>query len=161
MLLIGIDNGVSGSVAILTRLGKVLYYKKIVVRKELSYTKTVQHITRIDVPSLYTLLKQFKEKDKHLICFMERPMTGPFLKIKSIISGMRALEATLIVLERLCIPYRYIDSKEWQGALLPKGVKKGENKKAAVSIARRLFPKIKTKDADGLLIAEYARRQFK
>jgi hypothetical protein len=76
-------------------------------------------------------------------------------------SALRALEATLIVIEQLELPYQYIDSKEWQKALLPHGLKREELKKAAIDIAKRLFPQftnLSSGQADALLIAEYARR---
>ena len=76
--------------------------------------------------------------------------------------AVRAFEATIVALEQLHIPYQYIDSKEWQKALLPKGCKGKELKKASHDIATRLFPVItlkKNEDADGLLIAEYAKRK--
>ena len=72
------------------------------------------------------------------------------------------LEATIIVLELLKIPFEYIDSKAWQRELLPKGLRKEELKKASLDVGRRLFPQIdwtKFKDADGLLIAEWGRRK--
>lgn len=159
MLIIGIDNGVTGTVAILSRMGRLKLYMPMPVIKELSYTKTKQHISRISHASLSTILRTWKDKDKHCICYIERPMLNPG-RFKASVSALRALEATLVVLEQLRIPYRYIDSKEWQGALLPKGLAGNELKKAAVDVARRLFPNVKTKDADGLLIAEYARRQY-
>jgi len=59
-------------------------------------------------------------------------------------------------------PYEYIDSKEWQKVLLPKGIKgSDELKKASLDIGKRMFPTLKIKkDADGLLIAEYLRRKY-
>ena len=70
----------------------------------------------------------------------------------------------MIILESLDIPYYYIDSKEWQKELLPKHSKKDIDLKfMACEVAKRMFPKLfrkrKIKDADGLLIAEYARRK--
>lgn len=58
----------------------------------------------------------------------------------------------------------YCDSKHWQRILLPKGAKGPELKKASMDIGCRLFPEHeklirKHKDADGLLIAEWARRE--
>jgi hypothetical protein len=77
------------------------------------------------------------------------------------LSAIRALEATLIALEESKLPYEYIDSKEWQKHLLPKGLKgSDELKKASLDIGKRLFPSLELKkDADGVLIAEYLRRK--
>ena len=56
----------------------------------------------------------------------------------------------------------YVDSKDWQKVLLPKGTKgSDELKKASLDIGNRLFPQFadnKHKDRDGILIAEYGRR---
>jgi len=80
-------------------------------------------------------------------------------------SAMRTLEAEVLILESLKIPYMYCDSKEWQKELLPFGTKSTpELKKASMDIGCRLFPEHevlikKHKDADGILIAEWARRK--
>jgi hypothetical protein len=67
----------------------------------------------------------------------------------------------LIALEESQWAYEYIDSKEWQKSLLPKGLKGSEElKKASLDVGKRLFPSLDIKkDADGLLIAEYLRRK--
>jgi len=151
---IGIDNGVTGHVAVVSEDGRVLHYAPVPTKKELSYTKKVQHITRIDNPALRKLLRKYKMKGLTKVV-IERPLVTP-KRFKASLSAMRALESVLVAIEHLKLPYQYIDSKEWQKALLPDKVK--ETKKAAVQVAGRLFPDVDTKDADALLIAEYARR---
>lgn len=153
IIILAIDNGVTGSIAVLDREGNVKLFEPTPTKKEQSYTKTKQNITRIDVNKLKKLLTL----DEPCKCWIERPLVNPG-RFKATISAMRALEATLIVLEELQIPFSFVDSKQWQRVLLPSGLEKGQTKKAAVDIARRMFPKIVTKDADALLIAEYARR---
>ncbi|MDA3809619.1 MAG: hypothetical protein PF518_04730 [Spirochaetaceae bacterium] len=80
------------------------------------------------------------------------------------LSAIRCLEATIIAFEMYDIPYQYCDSKQWQKELLPAGIKgTPELKKASADIGCRLFPEHeeliqKHGDADGLLIAEWARR---
>ena len=93
------------------------------------------------------------------------------------ISAARALEATLIVLEQFKIPFRYVDSKEWQHEMLPKGlqdripkgtksemtkakkVRRAERKMASRDIGKRAFPHLDfPEDADSILMAEWARR---
>ena len=49
---------------------------------------------------------------------IERPMVNP-KRFEATVSALRALEATLIVLESLNIGKEYCDSKGWQKALLP------------------------------------------
>ena len=57
----------------------------------------------------------------------------------------------------------YVDSKKWQKALLPIGIKGSEElKKASLEVGKKLFPTINFKgfkDADALLIAEFYRRR--
>ena len=78
-------------------------------------------------------------------------------------TAMRCFEAELTALEMSGIRFMFIDSKEWQKELLPKGISGSEElKKASLDIGNRLFPQfkgVKHKDRDGILIAEYARRK--
>ena len=158
MIFVGIDNGVSGSIGIITETG-ILYFKTP-IKRELNYTKTKKWIHRIDKLALQTILQNNIQKEK-VIIGLERPMVNPG-RFQATTSALRALEATLIVLEELGYSYRYLDSKEWQKVLLPKDLKGEELKEASLSIGKRLFPSIDFKgfkDADGLLIAEYLRKQ--
>jgi hypothetical protein len=71
-----------------------------------------------------------------------------------------ALESTLNVIELLKIPFSYIDSKEWQKALLPSGLEKQELKFASLNVGERLYPNINLSsfdDCDGLLLAHYCK----
>lgn len=171
---LGIDNGATGTISICV-YGEISHFP-MPVKKELSYTKKKQYVSRIDISKLKRILEDFLilrdkkgnpdfTKERDIFCLLERPMINP-LRFKQSISAARALESVLIVLEDLVIPYQYIDSREWQKMFIPTGIlnlkskkKSTELKRAAVSIAKRLFPKIKTKDADSLLIMEYARRK--
>lgn len=109
---------------------------------------------------LHDLLVEYK--GTNILAVIERPFVNPSM-FKSTLSAIRALEATLVILEHIGIPIRYIDSKEWQKELLPEGTKgTTELKKASLDIASRMFPTHidtikKQKDGDGILIAEYAR----
>lgn len=160
MIYIGIDNGVTGSVGVVKDNGRYQFYKTPCFMEQ-NYTKTKGNISRIDHDAFYFLLKPYA--NKKCKAFLERPMVNPG-RYKATISAIRALESSLIIIEALHIPYEYVDSKGWQKELLPKGTKGvNELKKASVDIGCRLFPKFKNiirqhKDADGLLIAEYARR---
>ena len=161
--IIGIDNGVTGSIAILSASGTLEFHQALPVKSEQSYTKTKQNITRADVPKVREILDAQRLRPHcNNLAVIERPMINPG-RFKATLSAMRCLEATLIVLEEFGIPYRYIDSKEWQKEMLPKGCEKDELKAAAVDIAQRLFPAAKATlvTADSLLIAEYARRTYK
>lgn len=158
MIYIGLDNGVTGSVGII--IDDMAIYKPTPVRKCLNYTKAKSWITRVDGPLLENFLRDFSGRPCQ--CLIERPMVNPG-RWKATVSALRALETTQTVLEGLKIPYAFLDSKEWQKKLLPAGLEKEELKLASLQVGMRLFPKVdwkKFKDADGLLIAEYARRFY-
>jgi hypothetical protein len=163
MLFIGIDNGVTNNgIGVLNERGEARLYP-LPIKKELSYTKEAKHISRIDFDLLRVLFGEivgdFNEPDVKV--GLERPMVNS-TRFNASMSAIRALEATLIALEDAQWPYEYIDSKEWQKVLLPKGIKgSDELKKASLDIGKRMFPTLKIKkDADGLLIAEYLRRKY-
>ena len=149
---IGIDNGVSGSIGIITI--DAHYYLRTPVKKELNYTKTKQWLHRINGVELKKILSIHTDIVGIAI---ERPMINPG-RFKATVSAIRALEATLIVIESLQLPYQYLDSKSWQKALLPHNLEKEELKEASLQIGKRMFPKIDFtgfSDADGILIAAY------
>lgn len=159
---VGIDNGVSGTIGAIYELSGDYFFQKVPVKSEQSYTKKKQNITRINHNRLYLDLRfMMGENNECARVMMERPFTGQFNKANT--SAGRALESTLIALERLNISFQYMDSKEWQKHLLPRGLKGGDLKKASLDIACRLFPKYRDLivahgDGDGILIAEYLRR---
>ena len=155
---IGIDNGVTGSIGILDNKNYSEFIKVPTITQQ-SYTKAKQMITRVDYPGLMVRLIGYD----HVKVLIERPMVNP-TRFKASQSALRCLEAVLIAVEACGYAYEYIDSKEWQKVMLPRGTKgTPELKKASVDIGCRLFPQykesiVKHKDADGLLIAEYAKR---
>lgn len=161
MISIGIDNGVTGTTGIITPSTTVFF--KNPTKSEQNYTKKKGNISRINTPAFYVLLRPFKGLNVHVM--MERPMVNP-TRFAATASALRALEATLNIVERLGFAYSYVDSKEWQKVLLPIGAKGDQLKVDSKNIGCRLFPQHtaliqKHKDADGILIAEYCRRKFK
>ena len=154
---IGIDNGCSGTIGIIK--GSDIRFLKTPTKSELSYTKAKQYITRIDFDKLNELFDEYKDDEVSVL--VERPLVNP-MRFKATVSGTRSLESTLISIEQHKFRYKYIDSKEWQKALLPSGLKGIELKHASLDVGKRLFPKLefgKIKDADGILIAEYLKRK--
>ena len=164
-LYIGIDNGVSGSIGwsgvCSSRLVRVHVFgqSRTPIFSQQNYTKAKGNITRIDSNQFRFMIKQLTRNNNTLV-LIERPMVNPG-RFKATISAIRALEATQVILERLELPYQFIDSKEWQKGILPSGVKGStELKQAGLDIAKRIFPTVVCKpDADGILIAEWARRK--
>jgi hypothetical protein len=161
-LYIGIDNGISGTIGCICN--NQTWFFETPIKKEQNYTKAKANISRIDFNKLESkFIEILKESNcDNVICLIERPMVNP-TRFKATTSALRALEATLNVVESLDLPYQYEDSKKWQRELLPKGSQKEQLKKDSLDIGCRLFPQhkeliIKHKDADGILMAEYAKR---
>jgi hypothetical protein len=154
---IGIDNGVTGSIGIIPPDSTNTQFYLTPVFSTLNYTKEKKNVTRIDVLQLNVLFHNIVNP----LAILERPMVNPG-RFQATASALRALEAMLITLERYSIPYMFIDSKQWQKEMLPKGLKGSDVlKKASLDIGKRLFPQFKEMyktDADGMLMAEWARR---
>ncbi len=151
-MIIGIDNGTTGTIAILDE--GLVFFGKVPTKKEFSYTKKKQKVTRIDTKKLRELLDLPPSK-----VIIERPLVNPGM-FKATVSGVRALEAVLIVAEEAGHTVSYIDSKEWQKAMLPAGSKGKQLKKASLEVGNKLYPQVqsyKHPDRDGLLIAEYSK----
>ena len=166
---VGIDNGVTGTCGVITvdyEKGSVStdFFLTPTIR-ELSYQKSKKaYRTRLDFPKMKTYLLGLKESSERIILAMERPLINA-TRFTASLSAIAFLEAMLIILEDLEIPFSYIDSKEWQKELLPAGIKgSDEQKKASMNVGCRLFPEHreliqKHKDADGILIAEHLHRK--
>lgn len=154
---VGLDNGVSGSVGIVGNDIESVFVKTP-VKKEQDYTKKKKIVTRLDYSDFMELFRKYNKND---ICVLvERPLLNPSKFVAST-SALRCHEAELIMLEIMGVRHMFIDSKEWQRVLLPKGCAGEELKKASLDIGNRLFPQfvdVKHPDRDGILIAEYARR---
>lgn len=167
---VGIDNGTTGSIGVVNVDGSYSAYCSTPTKKAQNYTKEKKEVTRIDVDALEQTLKPYSSG----YVFLERPMVNP-MRFVATVSAVRALEATLIVLEKLKIPFEYLDSKKWQHLLLPSGiwkvstttngrvVQKADSKtlkKASKDVVTRMFANVEISgDGEGLLIAEYGRRQ--
>lgn len=157
----GIDNGVTGSITVLYADGTFTYIKMPSI-KQRNYTKTRAFLHRVDFPRLAKFLTNIATTNQVVLAVMERPMVNPKRWIAST-SALRCLEATQIALEMAGIPYTFIDSKAWQGEFLPKGtVGSEELKKASDALARKKYPvyNFKNGEGDSTHIAEYAKKHF-
>jgi hypothetical protein len=162
---IGIDNGSSGSIGIIEVNGFVTKSAFIAtpVIEVLNYTKEPSKLKRIDWRSL------IKNLPKKGIVLLERPMVNPKAFVATQ-SALRALEATLIVLEYLGYErdktYFFIDSKEWQREFISSGVIGHDAmKEASKQVGIEMFPSNrafieKHGDADGLLISSYCQMKY-
>ena len=153
---VGIDNGVTGGITILNTDGSVRVHSVTPVKRCMNYTKKKAFIHRVDSSIFRTLLVQ---AGGNTFVMIERPMVNPG-RFGATISAIRCLEATELILEELQIPYQFVDSKEWQKALLPSGLKKEELKFAADSVAHRLYPRLKVVNSDCLLLALYCKNKM-
>lgn len=158
---IGIDNGVSGSIAIISQDEVKLFPTP--VKKHRKYTQEEKFLNRIIVRDFAKILVQNVHDDnlQDIITVIERPMVDP-KRFNASISAIRAFEATLIVLEELDFPYMTVDSKTWQKRFLPADAKGVMKKTASKSIGIERFPSLekeikKQKDADALFIALWAK----
>lgn len=154
---IGIDNGVSGTIALIS--ADRTEFIKTPVEKVQDYTKAKKIISRLDALSFKAFLDGVEPSQTFAL--IERPMVNP-TRFAATASALRCHEAMLIVIELLGIPYAFCDSKEWQREMLPKGFPDGETKFFSLQVGNRLFPQFrefKHPDRDALLIAEYARRK--
>jgi hypothetical protein len=137
---LGIDNGVTGSLALIT--DDDITFMPTPVKVEQSYTRAKANITRVDIHILLAVLDAWTSnlnKDNIRI-FFERPMVNPG-RFKATVSALRSLEASLIAVEYLKLPHVYIDSKQWQRDMLPKGCTGPDLKTASVDIGCRIFPR--------------------
>lgn len=155
---VGIDNGVSGSIGIVGE-GIEPIFIKTPTKREQDYTKSKKIVTRLDYSMFMSLFSGLNKNDVCVI--IERPLVNP-TRFNATVSALRCHESELIMIELLGCKHMFIDSKEWQKVMLPKGCAGDELKKASLDIGNRLFPQfedVKHPDRDGILIAEYARRR--
>jgi hypothetical protein len=154
---IGWDNGIGNISAVWN--DKPAEYEITPIKKCINYTKKVAYISRLDRNKTKDIILSWVENLMPIIC-IERPMVNPG-RFKATASGLRVVEAQECLLEDLGLPYRFIDSKEWQKVMLPANIKGPETKTASMAVGVRLFPHLQSKfkgDADSLLMAEYMRR---
>lgn len=147
---LGVDNGASGSIGIITHDEAFIVTTPTKVQQD--YTKKKQNITRLDFDKFYDLLDSFP------FCFvgLERPMVNA-TRFKASISGIRIFEAQIVAIERLKIPYIVLDSKAWQKEFFPEKYESGKTKELSNQVGMRIFPKLvnPAKDYDAILIAQF------
>ena len=169
---IGIDNGVSGTIGIVS--GTFYDTFKTKTYSQQSYTMKKKKISRLDFVALDSFLQELC-KISPVVALLENPATTNSFNVVS--SSMRCFEATLIALEINGIEYTTCTAGSWQKIFIPEAIAKNkelkgdkhrkertENLKTASMVEGiKLCPTKKefiTKhgDADGLLIAEHLRR---
>lgn len=156
---IGIDNGVSGSIG----LSPEPYFVLTPVIEEFNYASSKgSKLHRIDTIKLRSFLDEWVHRNPSKI-ILERPMVNP-VRFQATASALRAFEATLVVVKDLLnLPFEVIDSKKWQRYFFPEVKGSADLKQASKQKGIELFPSLAREisahgDADGILIAEWARR---
>ena len=168
IIYVGIDNGVTGSIGAVNKDGSRTWFYETPVFKGQDFTKEKQNLNRLEVQEFEGIIKEITHFGRipqpQSRFFIERPMINP-TRFRATLSAVRCLEATLIALTLIGnFRYEFVDSKQFQNLLLPKGTKGAAAlKKASKEVGLRLFPEHaelieRHKDADGILIAEAARR---
>lgn len=154
---ISIDNGTTGSIAILSPDGS---FFEPIPTKEALFGKAGKVVKRIDHADLDSMIKGRTAPNWTITAYIERPFTGSAMMINTTVLSARAHEAVCIVLEQLGIGYETVDSKPWQAAML--GAIKGsaELKKASKLRGMQMYPALAAAikdhgDADSLLMAHY------
>lgn len=158
---IAIDNGVTGSIAIIGPDG--VFFEPVPTKEQL-IGKAGKVVRRIDHVELAGWMHGQLEQARYIRAYIERPFTGSAMMINTTVLSARAHEAVSIVLEQLGIGYETVDSKPWQASML--GAIKGSPalKKASMLRGMQMFPAHAKAirdhgDADSLLMAQYYHNQ--
>ena len=175
MYILGIDNGVTGSIAMMDHSGKIVMHSPVPVYKEQKWTKpktqklktktklVYDEITMIDADALQRMLVKYTSTISDIHCFLERPAISyaAAWSMKTSISAAMSWAYVVYILKKLQIPRTDIDSKDWQKQLIPeamgvnnkeymKTLKAGERNKllkdAAYDLAKTLYPPLNSKD---------------
>lgn len=160
MTTIGIDNGSTGSIGIISEAGAL--FEDTPVMESLHYGKAGTITHRLDWQAFHRLLSGHRAKDTRIL--IERPLTAGPMMIKAMLSAHRCFEATIVALEALSLGYEVIDSQKWQKPLLGDVKGSKELKRASLLRGQQLYPHLAASikhhgDADGLLIAHWAHFQ--
>ena len=167
MIYLGIDNGVTGSIAAVDKDGVPLMFEKMPIKNVQNYQKTeVKFINRIDVVSTIDLIIgcMKNNNEENVAAVIERPMVNPKM-FNSTMSGIRAWEAIMVVFDLMIpkkISYSIVDSKNWQRYYFGKSFIGADQKRVSMERGIAKFPSFedsirKHKDADSLFMADFCR----
>lgn len=158
--IIAVDNGISGSLAHISDACICVQYTPTFT--ELGYQKEAKNCTRVDFKAMREYFRTFSGQNPHVI--FERPCINP-RRFATSISAARAYEASLLALtdSGITCSFETVTSSDWQHAVLPKGLKGKDLKKASAQRAIELYPQWtewikKNGDGDSLMMATWGRR---
>jgi len=160
---VGIDNGTTGTIGVVGK-GYTDFIETPRMRRRDFQKSREKYLYRLDWELFHIKIQAHIDRCKgSLAVVIERPFSNAKCWDASI-AALRCWESQLQVLERLGVFEPILcSSGPWQKELLP-GVKGEESLKLASKVlGLELFPEHaeiinKHKDADGILIAEWARR---
>jgi crossover junction endodeoxyribonuclease RuvC len=157
LIIIGIDPGISGGIAVLGPGGAcsvspmpVVEFQKISTRTKSGFTK--QH--DMDGPSICKVLNSVKHIGIAMVG-LERVHAWKGQGVVSVATFMEGYGVLKGILTALEIPYTLIEPTRWKHAML---ADMGKGKSASIARAKQLFPGLEI-DGDGpaeaLLIAQF------
>lgn len=141
-LIMGIDPGVSGGIAVLTASGRIHSVAKMPV-------------------TLHDIWFEIGEPEGVVYAVIEdvllRPVKGRNIGMKGAKTFMKNVGALEMALVVAAVPFDRVLPQTWQAKM---GCRTGGDKNVSKAAAQRLFPHAKMTHAiaDALLLAEYARR---
>lgn len=150
----GIDNGVSGSIGIISDGSPRLIHAREYTRSKPKRKGSLE----CDPFAILRILDEAKPDG----VVLERPFRGQFRNTE--VSAAHFDSVVRTILETRGIPFIQVDSKKWQGPLLGI-VKAGETKSTSLSLGKRRWPSLAAEiedqgDADALFMAVHAMHEF-
>lgn len=159
-LRVGIDNGISGAIAILAGRD-LLAWLSMPARK-------VKANNEVDVLTVWKFIATHvpSQQLQFLSVHIEEPLGSRFPKMLASMTG--TFHALRVMCEMKGVRWTRVAARDWQKPMLQ--CEKGQNKVAALALARRLWPEetwlptpkcsvVHNGAVDAALIAEHARRE--
>ena len=164
MSILGIDPGLSGGIVLLSTSGTILFKSPIPVLK----LQGKKNKTVIDLPALYEMIKSLKEKTS--CCYLEKVSSMPGQGVSSMFSFGHTFGVIEMSLVACQIPYVLVPPQTWCKEIHQGLSKDLDAKSRSMLIFKRLYPDVDLRATercstphlgmlDGLLIAEFGRRQ--
>jgi Holliday junction resolvasome RuvABC endonuclease subunit len=161
-VVIGVDPGFSGALAVLTLSGEVVLVAAMPVTK-------VAKGSELDTQTLIGLIDGVRKTHPIRLATIEKVHAMPKQGVTSVFTFGKAYGEILGVLKTLGVPVELVTPQRWQKEILHGTA--GKSKEDSIAFARRRFPHTSlkatarsTKDHDGisdaLAIAEWGRRQI-
>jgi dienelactone hydrolase len=152
---VGIDNGLSGAIAIIKN--------KDIIIHDMPVYKSTTGKRKYDLKSINSILKELASSDCFAVVEQAQPFPGQ--GVVSMFSTGYCYGSMLMCLTAHAIPFQIVPSQRWKKEYSLKGLEKD----AAIPVAQRLFPKAEFTTprgrmldgrADAAILADYAKRFY-